>query len=159
MENQEGPTPNQGKLLGEALFRVLVKSGMLRKDCAPSGPLLLLAAKDFCENEPEIDFMKSTEVKPHRPKWETGLAGLVSQLEENKGSTNWGENGKLKYLEFRVDIRDCAFTVSDRFGNPVKIFEIHEAMGFSAIDDEGWVTGPAAAHKLLPLPKNGGLPK
>ena len=78
-----------------------------------------------------LDFMKNAEVKPHRSKWETDLVGLVSLLESNKGKAWWGRNAKLKYLELRVDIRDCAFTISDRYGQPATAEEVCKAVGTS----------------------------
>ena len=41
--------PNRELLLGQALLNVLVATGMLSEDAAPTGPELLIFAEQFCE--------------------------------------------------------------------------------------------------------------
>lgn len=94
-------TPMQGKFLGDALFSVLIKAGMLREDSNVSGPMLLQAAKDFCEHEPD-------------PKPETGLSQEVALIIDRMESLNimlnrwgnWMDNPTPEALELAQKAMD-----------------------------------------------------
>lgn len=63
-------TDDQGRQLGEALGRVLVKAGMIRADVDMTGPELLLAAETFCGGPEEV--LEEAPI-PEAP-WPSGAA-------------------------------------------------------------------------------------
>jgi hypothetical protein len=54
LPDHSGTSEGHAALLGDALYKVLVKAGVLNTDAQVTGPGLLLAAEDYCRTVPAV---------------------------------------------------------------------------------------------------------